>query len=93
MDLYMGIYSALLFLLLSPGVLFRFPSKNPMIVLGVHAILFAIIYQLTHKAIYREIYGREGFELGPGGISAIAVGAILLITGLAFISQPNTRLD
>ena len=86
----MGIYAPLLFLLLSPGVLFRFPSKNPIIVLGVHALLFAIIYQLTHKAVYRQIYGREGFELGPGWISAIAVVAILLISGLVFISQPKT---
>ena len=62
MDLYMAIYGAVLFLLLSPGVLFRFPAKNHLLVLGVHAALFAIIYRLTCMMVYRQIYGKENFQ-------------------------------
>jgi len=75
----MGIYAALLFFLLSPGVLFRFPLKNPMIVLGVHAVLFAIIYQLTHKAVYRQIYGKEGFANAGSIFTTIAYIIIFII--------------
>jgi hypothetical protein len=75
----MTIYAAVLFFLLSPGVLFRFPSRNPAITLGVHAALFAIIWQLTHKAVYQQIYGKEGFELSGGATWGIAIGVLILI--------------
>ena len=83
----MTIYGAILFFLLSPGVLFRFPSRNPAITLGVHAALFAIIWQLTHKAVYQQIYGKEGFaELSGGEIGGISAGVIVLflVTGGLF---------
>ena len=76
MDTYMAIYGAVLFFLLSPGVLFRFPAKNHLLVLCIHAVLFAIIYQLTYKAVYKQIYGREEFaETGDSNaVIAISVG-------------------
>lgn len=80
----MTIYGAILFFLLSPGVLLRFPSRNPAITLGVHAALFAIIWQLTHKAVYQQIYGKEGFELSRGGIAGISVGAVAVVALLVF---------
>ena len=81
----MTIYAAVLFFLLSPGVLFHFPSRNPAITLGVHAALFAIIWQLTHKVVYQQIYGKEGFELSKGGIAGISVGAaVVAIAGGLF---------
>ena len=86
MDLYMAIYGAVLFFLLSPRVLFRFPAKNHLLVLGVHAVLFAIIWQLTHKAVYQQIYGKEGFyddNISPntllGIVLGVSLGAVLII--------------
>ena len=82
----MAIYGAVLFFLLSPGVLFRFPSKKPVLVLAVHAVLFAIIYQLTYKAVYRQIYGREGF-VNAGDIFNILVGVFFLVIFLGGLAQ------
>lgn len=78
----MAIYGAVLFFLLSPGVLFRFPSKKPVLVLAVHAVLFAIIYQLTYKAVYRQIYGREGFANSNPAGTIIFVTVIVVFGGL-----------
>jgi len=86
MDAYMTIYATVLFFLLSPGVLLRFPSRNPAITLGVHAALFAIIWQLTHKAVYQQIYGKEGFAgLSGGEIGGIAIGVLILIIIIGYI--------
>jgi len=82
----MSIYGAFLFFLFSPGVLFRFPSTNPMIVLGVHAVLFGIIWQITHKAVYRQIYGKEGFENNQILIGlSIFIGILILICIIGLI--------
>ena len=62
MNTYIAIYIAVLFFLLSPGVLFQFPSKEPIITLGVHAMIFSIILQLTYKMVYQQVYRKEGFE-------------------------------
>ena len=92
----MSIYGAFLFFLFSPGVLFRFPSTNPMIVLGVHAVLFGIIWQITHKAVYRQIYGKEGFmsdgeKIGIAVGSAVGVGILILIIVARIIIQNLAR--
>ena len=81
----MTIYAAVLFFLLSPGVLFHFPSRNHAITLGVHSVLFAIIWQLTHKAVYQQIYGKEGFELSGGAIVGIIIAVIFLVPLVYYI--------
>jgi hypothetical protein len=43
------LYSAVLFFLFSPGVLFYVPSKNHYLVIGIHAILFGLLLQGIHQ--------------------------------------------
>jgi hypothetical protein len=46
------LYSALLFFLLTPGILITLPPKGKkMIVAAVHAILFGIIWGFTNKIV------------------------------------------
>jgi hypothetical protein len=61
MNIYLIIYSLILFLILSPGILCYFPSKNHLITVGIHAIIFGIIWQLTYKVLYQQLYNKEGF--------------------------------
>lgn len=63
------IYSAILFFLLSPGVLLSLPPKgSKLVVAGVHAVVFALIYHFTHKAVLR-LSVREGMEAKKGKIA------------------------
>lgn len=69
MNWIVSIYTALLFFLLSPNVLLRLPPKGkPLLVAGVHAVVFAIIFHLTHKLVMDLSYsvggGHEGFQEG-----------------------------
>ena len=88
------IYDAVLFFLLSPGVLFRFPAKNHLLVLGIHAALFAIIWQLTCMMVYRQIYGKENFQNNTttGLIIGICVVGGLFISIFVYLSYNNKVL-
>jgi len=51
----MIIYTVILFVLLTPSILFIFPKKsNKWTVAFVHGLVFAIIYHFTHKFVYKE---------------------------------------
>ena len=50
MFLYISIYMVLLFFVLTPGIFIRFSGNKYLIALG-HAILFAIIWQLTNTFV------------------------------------------
>ena len=68
----------LLFVVLSPGVLVTLPPKGkPMVVLAVHAVLFAILFTVLRQ--YRVF---EGFYDASGN----AVGAAVL--GLPAVKAP-----
>jgi hypothetical protein len=60
------IYVALLFFVLSPGVLLRLPPKgSKLVVAGVHALVFAVVWHFTHKLVWNmSVRSRkhEGFE-------------------------------
>jgi len=57
----MTLYTALLFVLLVPGLLFELPSKgSPLLVATIHGLLFACIYYYTHRLV-SEISVSEGF--------------------------------
>jgi hypothetical protein len=61
------IYIALLFFVLSPGVLLRIPSKGKLItVAAVHAIVFAIVWHFTGKLVWKASVPakHEGFREG-----------------------------
>lgn len=57
----MTLYTALLFVVLVPGLLFELPSKgSPLLVATIHGLLFACIYYYTHRLV-SEISVSEGF--------------------------------
>jgi len=59
----MGLYVAVLFVLLTPGILLRLPPKgSPLVVAIVHGAVFALILCLTHKMVLRWSMGVEGFD-------------------------------
>jgi hypothetical protein len=48
------VYSAILFFLLSPGILLSLPSKGGKYTIAiVHSIVFAIVWHLTHKHVWK----------------------------------------
>jgi hypothetical protein len=54
MNLIVTIYTALLFFILTPGVLVTLPKHGKKHeVLIVHAILFALIWHFTHKTVWQ----------------------------------------
>jgi hypothetical protein len=54
----MAIYVALLFVILTPGVLVRLPMRSSLLTSAiVHGIIFAIIYHLTNKYVWNHTYG------------------------------------
>ena len=56
-------YIAVLFYVLSPGVLLRIPEKgSKMMVAAVHAIVFAVAYNFTYRSVWLMT---EGFQSGP----------------------------
>jgi hypothetical protein len=50
----MCLYTALLFFLLTPGILITLPPKgNKMTVAAVHAIVFGIVWNFTHDIVWK----------------------------------------
>lgn len=63
MHILMTLFTAALFFALTPGILLSLPTGGSKIVVAMtHALVFALIYHLTHKAFYVMVYG-EGFEV------------------------------
>jgi len=59
----MTLFTAALFFALTPHILVSIPAHGSKYVVALtHALVFALIYTLTHKAFYMMVYG-EGFEL------------------------------
>jgi len=51
-NLYMALFVAILFFLLTPGILLRLPpGGSKYTVAAVHAVVFVIAYHFTHKAV------------------------------------------
>jgi hypothetical protein len=62
MNVFMAVYFAVLFFILSPGVLLRLPQNgSKMTVAGVHAVVFGIVSYLTGKAVWK-LSNRLGME-------------------------------
>lgn len=68
MNLVVAAYAAILFFILSPGVLLRLPPKgSKFVVVATHAVIFAIILGLTCKMVWKfsmrmGVEGMEGAE-------------------------------
>ena len=53
MNIYLSIYIALLFVLLTPGVLMSLPpGGSKLVVATTHGLVFALLYCLTHKYVW-----------------------------------------
>jgi len=62
--MYSFLYSALLFFVLTPGILVTLPSgASKMTVAATHAVVFAVVWHFTHKMVWRAFY--EGFQAKP----------------------------
>jgi len=67
MHIFMFLFVAVLFFVLTPGVLVKLPPKSsPLVVAGTHAVVFALIWTLIHKAVWhwalRNGYVRKSFH-------------------------------
>ena len=61
MYLWMFVFTSLLFIVLSPGVLLSLPpGGSKMTIVVVHSVVFSLIYCLTHKMVFNYMYP-EGF--------------------------------
>ena len=59
--------SAILFFILTPGILLNIPGKNKLVTALCHAILFAIIYSIIVKYYYKRSEGFAGTNSPPSG--------------------------
>ena len=56
----MTIYVALLFVILTPGILLTLPPNSSRLTVAiVHSIVFAILFHFTHKLVWNMIYGKK----------------------------------
>ena len=60
----MFLYAFLLFFVLTPGILLSLPPKSgKMTVALTHALVFALVWTLTHKLVRQATHGLfEGYE-------------------------------
>jgi len=57
--------TALLFVVLTPGILVTIPPKGSKIVVAlVHGLIFALVYCIFHKALWHLTKKFEGFQNG-----------------------------
>jgi hypothetical protein len=63
----MFIYAFLLFFVLTPGILVSLPPKSGKITVAItHALVFALIWTLTHKMVWQATSGlMEGMAPKP----------------------------
>jgi len=53
MNIYLTLYTTLLFIVLTPGVLLRIPKNgSKLLVAGVHGLAFAVVYYFTYKLVW-----------------------------------------
>lgn len=56
MNVWMSLFIAVLFFVLTPGVLVRLPpGGSKWVVAATHAVIFALVYHLSHKAVWNAI--------------------------------------
>lgn len=61
MNVSMILYIVILFVVLTPSILFKFPTKaTPLVRAVVHGFLFVVIYHFTHKMIWSLTEGFGG---------------------------------
>jgi hypothetical protein len=65
MHMWMSLFTAVLFFLLTPGILVSLPPGGSKVTVAmVHALVFALVYHYTHKMVWAYLYGpAEGFKV------------------------------
>lgn len=69
MNVVVAIYAAILFFVLSPGILLSLPPKgSKMMVAATHAVVFAVVLYFTQKMVWRAsmmmtMPSREGMHM------------------------------
>lgn len=64
MNVVMFVYVFVLFFVLTPGILLSLPPRgSKMMVAATHALVFALVFVLTHKMIMK-FSAMEGFKEG-----------------------------
>jgi hypothetical protein len=59
----MTLFTALLFVALTPGILVTLPPKGSQIVVALtHGVLFALLYAAIHKTVHHFTKQYEGFQ-------------------------------
>jgi hypothetical protein len=62
-NLFILFYTAVLFYLLTPGILLTIPSRSSkMVVAATHALVFALVFKLTHRMAWKFSMSLEGFQ-------------------------------
>ena len=52
----MSVFIALLFYVLTPGILLSLPSRGSLMMkAATHALVFAVVYHFTHKAVWKYL--------------------------------------
>jgi len=75
-QLWMSLFVAVLFFVLTPGVLLRLPpGAGKFTVAATHAVVFALVFGLTQKAVLHFLYP-EGFMSGTEGSMPIQMGGM-----------------
>jgi hypothetical protein len=63
MNLLMTLFTGVLFVLLTPGILLSLPPGGSKLTTAVfHGVVFALVYHLTHKAVWAYTSGAQGFQ-------------------------------
>lgn len=64
-------YIAILFFVLTPGVLLSLPPKSSkFMVAATHAVVFALVYHFTHKMVWRASMSSESFAVSTAHVAA-----------------------
>jgi len=54
--MYMSLYAAVLFFVLTPGILVSLPPGGSRTTVALtHAVVFALVWSLTHKMVYNAV--------------------------------------
>jgi hypothetical protein len=59
-------YIAVLFYVLTPGIIVRIPEKgSKMLVAAVHAVVFAVVYSFTYRRVWLMTEGFQAMATPP----------------------------
>ena len=73
MNVLMTLYVAVLFVALTPGVLLTLPKGGSKYTVAlVHGLVFALVFHLTHKMVWKMLAELDGFQ---GSMKKEAQGA------------------